>query len=148
MWVSTVDLRKRSQRHWALLRKGRHHNKYLQLAWNYFRVGNFEFEVLALIKSSLLLKVEQSRLNKIRCIARHIGFDISPRAIAPEEIDARTWQGFAPLGTTVAITNLCRFCRQNLLDSPPSMTGLSQGHSKLKSHKARTHKIAFGSAST
>jgi hypothetical protein len=137
---SAVDLQKRSRSHWTALRQGKHANKYLQRAWNRHRAANFEFKVVELVKPSRLLAVEQSWLNGTRCTDRSVGFNISPHALSSASLVARNWKGFFdPRGRSVTIKNLHKFCRENRLDSP-SMIRLSQGRSKLKSHKGWTHK--------
>ena len=137
---SAVDLRKRWYKHWWSLRRGKHHNIFLQHAWNKYGEAHFEFSVLELVDVSGLLHAEQAWINRTGCADRNIGFNMSHVAGSPGDMLAQIWEGFTdPNGNEVTITNLHEFCRQRSLDFP-SMHRLSKGKSKLKSYKGWTHR--------
>jgi hypothetical protein len=135
-----VDLLERSRGLWSHLRRGMHHNKYLQRAWDRYREVNFEFKVLELLKPSLLLMAEQSWPNGTIGVAPSVGFNVSARAHSSGSFASQTCKGFFhPGGKPVAIRNLYDSWRQQRLDSR-SMLRWSQGRSQLKSHPGWPHK--------
>ena len=136
---SAVNLRERWQRHLITLRRGDHHNFFLQQAWKKHGEEHFIFSILELTTPDSVLPTEQKWIDQTRCTNKKIGFNLSLLACSPGSIFGLTWVGFAdPDGNPVTITNLHEFCRQHNLDFP-SMHRLSVGKSKLKSYKGWTH---------
>lgn len=137
---SAVNLRERWHRHVVTLRRGEHHNFYLQQAWNKYGDAQFLFSVLEYVASEDALVAEQKWIDRTRCTNRRIGFNISTLACAPGSEIGFTWEGFIdPDGEPVTIYNLHEHCRKHKLDFP-SMHRLAMGKSKLKSYKGWTHK--------
>ncbi len=137
---SAVNLRARWDQHRSELRRGKHHNVHLQVAWHKYGGESFEFSILQLADKSNLLYAEQAWIDRIRCADGNIGFNISYVAGSPGDINAQVWEGFIdPDGNELTITNLFAFCREHGLDWP-SMHRLAMGRSKLKSYKGWTHK--------
>lgn len=62
---SAVNIKKRWAEHTRLLRKGQHHSRYLQNAWNVYGECVFSFEVLAYCCEGLLLRVEQLAIDTL-----------------------------------------------------------------------------------
>jgi len=63
---SAVNLRKRKGNHWHLLRQNRHHNRYLQNAWNKYGEGAFGFSALEYWEPEFLISFEQWWINMLR----------------------------------------------------------------------------------
>ena len=136
---SAVDIHARWHNHRLTLRRGRHRNHHLQAAWDLYGEESFVFSILEVVNRQDLLATEQKWIDHTNCTNRAIGFNIYPVAGSPGEARARMWYGFIdPGGNVVTISNLTEFCRLHNLDEP-SMIRLSQGKSKLKSHKGWTH---------
>ncbi|MGZ3664578.1 MAG: GIY-YIG nuclease family protein [Ktedonobacterales bacterium] len=137
---SAVNLRLRWELHKSRLRRGIHHNKHLQNAWDRYGEVNFEVSVLEIVDRSKLLSTEQAWIDKTGCVSREFGFNIYPTAGSPGDTLTQVWEGFIdPDGNEITIINLFDFCRQHNLDFP-SMHRLAKGKSKLKSYKGWTHK--------
>ncbi|MFQ5857558.1 MAG: GIY-YIG nuclease family protein [Anaerolineae bacterium] len=137
---SAVDLEHRWEQHRRSLRRGDHHNIYLQSAWDKYGEANFEFSVLEFVDPADLLRAEQEWIDRTGCADRNIGFNIYDVAGSPGDINAQVWDGFIdPDGNEVTITNLYDFCRQHGLDFP-SMHRLATGRGKLRSYKGWTHR--------
>lgn len=137
---SSVDIRARGLQHFNDLRKGEHHSKYLQKAWDKHGADAFEISVLELVDPSRLIEVEQRWINSTRCAERKHGYNVYPIVGSPGNVLAKTWEGFFdPAGNEVAIHNLHEFCRERGL-SVSAMVALSRSDHKLKQHKGWTHK--------
>lgn len=81
---STTDLRKRWYWHKGDLRKGRHHNRYLQNAWNKHGAECFTFEVLEMVMfAEHLHEREQYWLDHYRTYDPKRGFNAGKVAQAP-----------------------------------------------------------------
>jgi len=136
---SAVNLRARWDTHRRDLRRGLHHNPYLQNAWDRYRESAFEFLVLEYVDVACLLHAEQVWIDRTGCINRPFGYNIKPEATCAGFGVGRTWLGFRdPSGNPVTIVNLSDFCRRNSLNAS-AMHSLSKGKRKLKSHKGWTH---------
>jgi len=136
---SAVNLRVRWEAHQRGLRKGLHHNSYLQRAWTCYGAMSFEFTVLEFVEGAGLLEAEQRWIHETGCTDRRIGFNVKLEATSAGEGIGRIWTGFRdPNGSPVTIVNLSEFCRRNGLNSG-SMLRLFKGQSKLKSYKGWTH---------
>jgi hypothetical protein len=135
-----MNLRRRWEQYRRLLRGKRHSNGYLQRAWNKYGESQFQVSVLELTGIDDVLRAEQTWIDKTQCADRRVGFNIFDTAGSPGESFAAVWRGFVdPNGNEITISNLNKFCRINDLDLS-SMIRLSQGRSKLKSHKGWTHR--------
>lgn len=60
------DFKYRYWQHLNLLRKGRHHSKYLQRSWNNHKSSSFEFRTIAECPPSYCLKLEQWFIDTIK----------------------------------------------------------------------------------
>jgi group I intron endonuclease len=60
---SAADLKARLRDHLKNLRKGKHHNRHLQFAWNKYGEGSFEFKVILYCDKANLLFYEQRALD-------------------------------------------------------------------------------------
>jgi hypothetical protein len=137
---SAVDLRQRWHGHRHSLRRDKHGNAHLQLAWKVYGEESFEFSVLEYVGDADLLRAEQAWIDRTGCTDRSIGFNICDVAGSPGSIRVLEWKGFVdPDGKDVTIVNLYAFCREHGLDAP-SMMRLASGKAKLKSHKGWTHR--------
>jgi group I intron endonuclease len=63
---STENLRRRISRHLLLLRKGTHHSRYLQNAWNKYGEDNFEFIPVLIVSSSQVYHIENQLIKSMR----------------------------------------------------------------------------------
>jgi hypothetical protein len=136
---SASNLRTRWGQHRRKLRRGTHHNTYLQAAWDKHGETNFAFTIVELVEKPDLLEAEQGWLDRTGCADREIGFNIYDTAGSPGDTLARTWEGFFdPGGNAVTIVNLYEFCRLHGLDFP-SMHRLATGQGKIRSYKGWTH---------
>lgn len=79
---SAIDLRQRKSDHFKVLRGNRHHNRYLQRAWNKYGEGAFTFEVWELVLPMSLTAREQYWLDKLKPFGRK-GFNIYRDARSP-----------------------------------------------------------------
>jgi group I intron endonuclease len=81
---STTDLRKRWYWHKGDLRKDRHHNRYLQNAWNKYGAECFTFEVLeSVMFVEYLHEREQYWLDRYQAYDPKYGFNTGKVARAP-----------------------------------------------------------------
>jgi hypothetical protein len=136
---SAVNLRARWDTHRRDLRRGLHHNPYLQRAWDRCGESGFELVVLEYVEVARLLDTEQLWIDLTGCINRCVGYNIKPEASCSGLGIGRTWLGFRdPNGNAVTIVNLADFCRREGLNAG-SMHSLAKGQRKLKSHKGWTH---------
>jgi GIY-YIG catalytic domain len=136
---SAVNLRARWDTHRRDLRRGLHHNLYLQHAWDRCGESDFELVVLEYCEVARLLDTEQLWIDRTGCISRCVGYNIKPEASCSGLGIGRTWLGFRdPNGNAVTIVNLSDFCRREGLNAG-SMGSLAKGQRKLKSHKGWTH---------
>jgi hypothetical protein len=78
---SSVNIRGRWNQHLHTLRKGRHHSRHLQNAWDKYGEKSFIFSVIELVVDvSLLVQREQYYLDSIRPYDREVGYNCSPTA--------------------------------------------------------------------
>jgi group I intron endonuclease len=76
---SAVKIQKRWNEHINFLSKNKHHNRYLQNAWNKHGQENFKFEVIEYIENvskKTLLEREQYWINKTQCYNSNYGYNI------------------------------------------------------------------------
>ena len=113
---STVSFRVRFSTHRRQLRKGIHHNSYLQNAWKLYREENFEFQLLRECSRDQLLAQEQIELDKF---VGTIGcYNLSPSAFSPNIGIPRSPE--VKLKISAALKNRPSFSvehRKNLRDS-------------------------------
>lgn len=137
---SSVDVRNRWLQHSLALRRGEHHSRHLQQAWNKYGPQAFGVAVLEWVDPEQLLEVEQKWIDSTRCAERKYGYNISRVAGGPGDLFAHTWEGFIdPDGNDVAIHNLAAFCREHKLNAA-AMLALTRQQHKLKQHKGWTHR--------
>ena len=60
---SSKNIEKRWKQHKTLLKSKRHHNIYLQRAWEKYGENNFLFEIIELCDEKLLYEIEQKYLD-------------------------------------------------------------------------------------
>jgi len=91
-----VNLHKRKREHFATLKRGGHHSRKLQNAWNKHGPDVFVFEVLEFVKDyELLMETEQKWIDKLKAHGK--GYNIQPYAcrgcfgmVIPAEVRAKT----------------------------------------------------------
>lgn len=77
---SATDLRHRHRVHFRTLRQNKHHNLYLQRAWNKYGEEAFTFEILELVLvPEMLTAREQYWFDKLKPFGRR-GFNMTPNA--------------------------------------------------------------------
>lgn len=62
------------------LRRKKHHNSYLQNAWNKYGENNFKFEILELCDKSICIEREQFWMDTKMCYQRDIGYNLNKKA--------------------------------------------------------------------
>lgn len=72
---SSINLKKRKNDHFYLLRKKKHYNNFLQNSFNKHGENNFEFNIISLCDKTLCIKMEQHFINEIKPL-----FNINPTA--------------------------------------------------------------------
>lgn len=77
---STINIRSRFLRHMAALRKNKHVNNHMQLAFNKYGEENFTVIVLELCPKELLHKQEDFWINQTNCLDKSIGFNKRDKA--------------------------------------------------------------------
>lgn len=77
---SAINLYRRRIWHVTDLRKGTHHNHYLQNAWNKYGESAFTFDVIELVLEPFLLEREQYWLGKLKAANKRYGFNHTPTA--------------------------------------------------------------------
>lgn len=77
---SSIDIKARWSIHKHRLNKNKHDNVLLQFAWNKYGSNAFEFKLLELCDKEDLIKIEQKWLDKTKCYARNIGYNINSLA--------------------------------------------------------------------
>jgi group I intron endonuclease len=78
---SAVNLQKRRNTHFRILRNGNHANAPLQYAWKKYQESSFEFVVLEFVDDpQLLVEREQCWLDALKVTDRQYGYNLSPTA--------------------------------------------------------------------
>jgi len=77
---SAQNLFQRWVAHQSDLRKGKHHSRYLQRAWDKYGDDAFTFTVIELVLLPFLLEREQYWLDRTRAYDGRVGFNNSPTA--------------------------------------------------------------------
>lgn len=77
---STHDFNQRKYEHIRKLRKNRHHNRYLQFAWNKYWENNFRFEVIECCFIDKLIEREQYWINFYNATNDKLGYNLCPIA--------------------------------------------------------------------
>lgn len=72
---SAIDLVKRKRDHFGALERGKHHNIYLQRAYNKYGADCFVFSVLVYCKCNQLIQLEQTAMDQYKP-----EYNIAPRA--------------------------------------------------------------------
>ncbi len=77
---SAVNIEKRWSVHRCHLRKGTHHSRHLQSAWNKYGESAFAFEVVATCEKDELTAQEQFWIDAFQTANRKHGYNVSPTA--------------------------------------------------------------------
>lgn len=78
---SSIDIAERVSHHMGMLRRGSHHNIYLQRAWDKYGEESFTTKVIEQVGDiSELQEREQYWIDKYCSLSRENGFNISPKA--------------------------------------------------------------------
>lgn len=80
---SSNNIAQRWRIHLYRLKKGNHHSRHLQAAWNKYGKDAFKFEIISEVDIADLIKEEQRLLDTIRPWDRVIGYNCSPSAESP-----------------------------------------------------------------
>jgi group I intron endonuclease len=80
---SAVDIPKRFRRHTYDLITNKHHNPYLQRAWNKYQQNNFKFSIIEYCCPDKLLEREQFWLDILKTYDETKGFNIHKSANSP-----------------------------------------------------------------
>lgn len=85
---SSIDISKRFKQHIQSLKNNKHHNKYLQSAWNKYGEDSFTFKVVEVVDDEcLLFSAEQKWINATKCFDGNIGYNLSLEASRPLRAD-------------------------------------------------------------
>lgn len=87
---SSINAEGRGKQHFGLLRKGNHHSRRLQEAWNKYGEINFVFEILQICSDEDLRRLEQRYIDKLKAYTN--GYNTHPEATItymPSEIRER-----------------------------------------------------------
>lgn len=76
---SAINLYRRRIDHIKELRAGKHHNSYLQRAWDKYGEQDFCFEVLEICEKEKLLELEQRWIDRLNCVKPN-GYNLNPIA--------------------------------------------------------------------
>lgn len=77
---SALSLRRRQRDHWSYLSANRHHNRYLQRAWNEHGADAFEFVILEYCLRDDCLAVEQFWIDEFHSAEAAFGYNLNPKA--------------------------------------------------------------------
>jgi group I intron endonuclease len=77
---SSATIKKRWREHKKLLRRRKHHNRYLQHAWNKYGEANFVFEILEECLPEKLILLEQKWMDLLHSCDQQFGYNINPTA--------------------------------------------------------------------
>lgn len=81
---SSLDCEKRFHQHVNHLRKGKHHNSYLQRAWDKYGKNHFKFEVIERVgEKQKLIEREQYWIDTTKCYDPDIGYNLCAKAGTP-----------------------------------------------------------------
>lgn len=72
----SIDIYHRWQDHKRELNGNRHHNMYLQRAWNKYKEDNFSFHILEACDASVLDERETYYIDKFNCLNNRYGYNI------------------------------------------------------------------------
>ena len=133
---SATNIKKRWWRHRKDLREKKHHNKYLQRAWNKYGEGAFSFDILEWVKSKYNLKTrEQYWIDTLNSHHSANGFNECKEAYTTagrpcsercKNLKAKEWTVKPPNGTEFTIKNLNAFCYKTQLNRG-CMKNVAQG---------------------
>jgi group I intron endonuclease len=80
---SAQNLKKRWSQHLTDLRRGVHHSRHLQGAWNKYGEDSFAWDVLEYAEDSDLVELEQRHIDLHRSFDQEHGFNMYPTAGSP-----------------------------------------------------------------
>jgi group I intron endonuclease len=108
------------------LRKGTHHSRYLQNAWNKYGEENFEFKILEFVDPELCIETEQEYLD---CALSEQLYNMSPTAGNTRgvkkseahkawlsELNGQPFSLVSPTGELIKSKNLTKFAKEHDLD--------------------------------
>lgn len=111
---SAMNTHRRWIKHRSALKKGYHHNKHLQSAWDKYGENCFNFEILEECEEEQLIKREQFWLDKTECYKREVGFNKA--SVASNNTNSKRYTVIDPDGKEYDVVNLEKFCRKNDLE--------------------------------
>jgi len=131
----SLDILKRRNQHFSLLRKGKHYNRYLQSAYNKHGKDSFRVIVIELTDAQNLEDREQYWITKLKASDRRIGYNASETA-NPGHCEnftkPKNYIVTLPYGAELKVKNLTKFCRDLGWTHPDS----------------RLHRVANGQANS
>lgn len=77
---AAVSFNQRWSRHRSLLRRGKHHNRHLQGAWNQYGEAVFDYSVLVVCAPKDCIENEQRLMNELDAMNPQFGYNICPKA--------------------------------------------------------------------
>ena len=81
---SSIDLKRRKNRHFKLLRDNKHHSLHLQRAFNIYGEENFQFQVLKYVADESKLRIiEQEYLDSTKAYDVEVGYNMSISSVCP-----------------------------------------------------------------
>lgn len=80
---SSKELLSRWRHHVNSLKRGDHHSRHLQRAWDKYGEHSFKFEIIEYTEESMLVEREQYYLDTLNPCDRHIGYNVAPTAESP-----------------------------------------------------------------
>lgn len=80
---SAVRFERRWKGHRVALRRGNHHSRHLQAAWNKYGEGAFQFEVVVTCEPEDLISQEQFWIDAFQSADQRYGYNASPTAGSP-----------------------------------------------------------------
>lgn len=146
MGSAQISFTNRFGRHRHDLRKGIHHCKYLQNAWNKYGEESFIFVPLLEKPPEECIDWEQHFFDfyqpeyNILKTAKHPGARGKHRDLESRNKNARTFLLISPKGQIVEGLNLREFCRNNDL-FPAGVRDLLKGEKKVRSYKGWTRNL-------
>jgi len=118
------------------LRKQKHHNKYLQNAWNKYGADSFKFEILEECDADIRLEREQYWIDTKKPYNKSIGYN-HKRLVTELNNNVKHYIATFPDGSEHIIYNMKKFCRDNNLCQPLVNKVLSGKHSQHKGFRFR-----------
>lgn len=111
---SSCDVQRRFAEHKSHLRSGTHQNQYLQHAWKKYGEENFNFLILQLVESELLIfDLEQDWLDKTKSYDSEIGYNLSKLSCGVDSLrNSKKYIVTTPANEEIVVQNLSKFSRE------------------------------------